>query len=220
MHKRLAFLSLIALSLAGCKVEHVSQVTDSQLEGPIQTVQATARIEVAACTDYQDKSKPSNSLIEANNFIQKLFTTSEFHGCKNENLNSIATYTIPMDVGTIDTSGNNAWSPKNITIAKNQQENVFFCIPQNIIKGIQKYEQQPMSGDIDLTVIIKYINDSKSEIPISFWAAYANNAPYVQGNGNLPPNGDVTLTLSNVSSDQALKEGAAFVFTKVKDKKQ
>ena len=215
MYKRVFFLSLVALSLVGCKVEHVSRITDSQLEGPIQTVQATARIEVMACNDYQDKSKPSDALIEADNLVKKLFSTSEFQGCKNENFDSIATYLVPMDVGTWQSEED--FVPKNITIVKNKYENVFFSIPQNIIDGVKKYEQQPMADDIDLTISIRYVNDSQNEVSLDFLAAYVDKEPFVSGNSKIPPNGNADFVLSNVSSDQALKSGFAFAFAKVKD---
>ena len=215
MHKRLAFLSLIALSLVGCKVEHVSRITDSQLDGSIQTVQATARIEVMACTDYQDKSKPSNSLVEADSLVKKLFSTSEFHGCHNENFKSIATYLVPMDVGSWQSD--EEFTPKNITIVKNKHENVFFAIPQNIIDGVKKYEQQPMADDINLNIKIRYVNDSDKDVSLNFLAAYVNNDPLVSGKTTIPPNKNVDFLLSNVSSDQALKRGFAFTFTKEKD---
>lgn len=218
MYKRFLCISLVALLLAGCKVEHISRVTDSQLENPMQTIQATVKIEVAACTDYKDANKPSDSLTEANEIVKKLFSSSEFQECKRENLDSIATYLVPMDIGTI--KADEKFEAKNITIAKNQYGNVFFCIPTNIVAGIKKYKQQKMIKDIDFVIKIRYVNDSGKDVSLDFLAAYADNEPFVQGTSTVPPDGNVSFVLSNVSSDQALEKGIAFAFSKIKDKKK
>ena len=215
MCKRVIVLSLLVLSLVGCKVEHVSRITDSQIEGTMQTVQTTARITVMGCNDFQDRSKPSDSLIEADNLMKKLFSASEFQGCKNEGFDSIATYLVPMDVGTWP--ADEKWEPQNITIVKNQYDTVLFCIPKSIVEGVKRYEQQIMANDIDLTIDIRYVNDSNDKILLQTVASYVDDIPYVVQNISLSPKNNIHLVLSNVSSDQALREGLTRVFMKLKD---
>ena len=214
MYKKILFALFAALSLAGCKVEHISQVTNSQVEGPMQTIQATARIEVAACKDYRDQSKPSSALEEANALVNQLFATSEFQGCKNEGFSFFATYRVPMDVGKVPAEG--TWEAKNITIARNSANAVFFCVPQTMIDGMNTYKQrQPLAENTEFIIDITYVNDSQKELRFSSFASYVNGNPSAAGVVAIAPNEKLNLVLSNVSAAQAFKVGSTPFFIDV-----
>ncbi len=183
----------------------------------MQTIQSTAKIKVAVCTDYNDKSKPSSSLLEANDLIKKLFPISEFQECKREDFDSVATHLVPMDIGTLKEE---KFVAKNITIIKNKYDNVFFCFPQNIVVGIKKYKQRKRIKNFDFTINVRYVNDSDKDVTLDVLSAYIDSQPSVHGKATIPPNNNINFVFSNVSSDQARQEGIAFLFSKTKNKKE
>ena len=217
MTRSLGFiLCLLLVTLGGCKLEHNSRVKQSQLLGEIQSIEATARVEVPACTDFQDNTKPSDSLVRINNQMQKLFPDSEFEGCKNEGMESIASYTIPMEVGTLP-SGDTGHEPKGISIIRNQNGTVFFALSKGVRGEITNGRKNAMTKDISLGVNIRFTNDTENEVKFFPSAVFVGGKafaglPQWRDSVVVKPKGVEKITLSDVASEYVIDGGFVPVF--------
>lgn len=148
MKKHTAAIFLLALSLAisGCRLEHNSRIKYSQLTGELTTVDAVARVEIPSCTDHNDRTKPSEQLVETTDVMLKLFPGSEFDGCVTEGMDSLATYTVQMEVGT--TSEKKV--SNGISIIRNIHDIVYFLISPQIQNYIVNERKKLMSSDLAL----------------------------------------------------------------------
>jgi hypothetical protein len=203
----------------GCKLEHNSRVKQSQLLGEIKTIESSIRVEVASCSDHQNASRPSKNLSEVSDLMKKLFPDSEFDGCKREGMNSIATYTTPIEVGTQPPA--QKYEPKGIGIIRNSQGIVLFCLSKGVRDSIVNGRKNPMTKDLALKVNIRFTNDTESELKIVPHAAFSDGDPFAclpswQCNVVLKNTGTTTLMLSDVSSEFAIKQGVVPVFTEQK----
>lgn len=217
MKKCLGLLLILLIpALGACKLEHSSRIKQSQLAGEIKTIEATVRVEVPSCTHYQDKTKPSEELVKTNNLMKSLFPDSEFEGCKNENMNSMASYIAPMEVGTLPPDVKD-FEPKGVSIVRNQSGVVFFCLSKDIRAKIADGRKKTMSKDLTLDVNIRFTNDTDAEVKVFPYAVYVSGTPFagVPSWGNnvvIKPKGTETFTLSNVASDFAIINGIVPVF--------
>lgn len=159
--------------LSGCNLEHSSRVKQSQLLGDIKTVEATIRVEVPSCTNYQDKTKPSNELTKTSDLMKKLFAESEYEGCKNENMASMATYITPMEVGTLP-SDNKTFDTKGVSLIRNSSGVVFFCLSNKIRAQIAEGRKNPMTNKLALNVNIRLNNDTEKDSKIYPYAVFVD----------------------------------------------
>ena len=155
-------LFLVVLALAGCKLEHTSRVKQSQLLGNTQEIQTVLRIEVPSCTEFEDKTKPSKALSNATRSVQQLFSTAEFDECKQEGMESLATFFVPMEIGTLPPDVKN-YTPKGIAIVRNQKGTVFFALSAEIRQKIAEAKKNPMASKLALNVVVKLANDTDQE---------------------------------------------------------
>lgn len=210
------FLIFLMAMLGGCKMEHNSRIKQSQLLGEIKTIEAVTRVEVAACNDYQDKTKPSDSLVKTNDLMKSLFPDSEFEGCKNENMNSIATYTTSVDVGSFP-PGTKEYEPKGISIIRNEHGIVFFFLSKEIRAKIADGRKNAMTQGLSLNVNIRFSNDTEKEAKIFPYAVFVNGAPYAGlpgwgGHLIVKTKETANFTLSDVASEYAIIHGIVPVF--------
>lgn len=214
-------LFLVVLALAGCKLEHTSRVKQSQLLGNTQEIQTVLRIEVPSCTEFEDKTKPSKALSNATRSVQQLFSTAEFDECKQEGMESLATFFVPMEIGTLPPDVKN-YTPKGIAIVRNQKGTVFFALSAEIRQKIAEAKKNPMASKLALNVVVKLANDTDQELKIF------PNAVYVEGTafaglpawGNysaIPAKRTATIVLSNVASDYVINTGLVPIFSEAQN---
>ncbi|MFT4300998.1 MAG: hypothetical protein QM579_04530 [Desulfovibrio sp.] len=209
-------LLLFVFVLSGCKLEHNSRVKQSQLIGEVKTIEATVRVEIPSCTHYQDKTKPSDNLIKTTELIKKLFPDSEFEDCKSENMKSMATYLTQMNVGTLPPDVKD-FKPKGVSVLRNQDGVVFFCLSDEIRAKIADGRKNAMSKDLALYVNIRFNNDTEKDAKIFPYAVYVSGKPFAGlpswgNNVVVKSKGTETFTLSNVASDFAVVNGIVPVF--------
>lgn len=207
----------LLLTLTGCKLEHNSRVKQSQLLGNPQTLQTALRIEVPACSDYKDKTQPSKALLDTTQIVEQLFSDAEFDGCKNEGMESLATYFVPMEVGTLPPDAK-SYTPKGISVIRNQNGVVFFALSEEIRQKIAEAKKDHMSSKLALNVIIKLTNDTEQELKIFPHAIYVEGTAFAglpawDNNSVIPSKKTATIVLSNVASDYALNTGLVPVFS-------
>ena len=210
-------LCFALLALAGCKLEHISRVKLSQMSNDIQTIQTAVRIEVPSCTHYEDKTKPSKSLLDTAQLVEQLFSDAEFDGCQNEGLESIATYLVPMQVGTVPPDAKD-YTPKGISIIRNNYDVVFFALSEDIRQKISEAKKNAMTKDLKFNVIIKFINDTNEKLKIFPSAVYVDDIAFAGlpawgNNYTILPKKTATIILSNVASDYVVSNGLVPVFS-------
>lgn len=219
------FVTILAMGLiltvAGCKLEHNSKVKYAQLTADVTTVDAQAKVEVPACQKYDDKSKPTDELVKANDIMAKLFPGSEFEGCKHENINSMATYSVPMEVGTIPPSKNDP-EVKGVAVIRNVNGEVFFMISKTIRDQIIEARKNPLAKDMMLSIAIRLSNNTDKPLVFRPNALFANGIacaglPRWNQNVSVPPSQSVNLKLSDVASEYAIANGAVPIFTEIKE---
>lgn len=218
----MAFLAMVfAFGMVGCKLEHNSKVKYGQLTADVTTIDAQAKIEVPACAKYDDKSKPTDELVKANDIMAKLFPGSEFEGCKHENINSMATYSIPMEVGTIPPSKNDP-EVKGLAVIRNANGETFFMISKTIRDQIVEARKNPLAKNMTLSITIRLSNNTDKPLVFQPNALFANGIacaglPRWNQNVSVPPSQSVNLKLSDVASEYAIVNGAVPVFTEIKE---
>lgn len=217
-----AILALaFAFGMVGCKLEHNSKVKYSQLTAEVTSIDAQAKVEVPACAKHDDKTKPTDELVKANEVMTKLFPGSEFEGCKNENLNSMATYSVPMEVGTIQPSNTDP-EVKGIAVIRNVNGEAFFMISKAIREQIVESRKNPLAKNMALSINIRLSNNTDKAIVFRPNALFANGIacaglPRWNQNVNVPPSQSVNLRLSDVASEYAIANGAVPIFTEIKE---
>lgn len=217
MKKSFVFpLIIFMFVMSGCKLEHSSRIKQSQLASEIKTVDATVRVEVPSCTDYKDKTKPSQDLIKTTDLMKRLFPSSEYEGCKNENMNSMATYITPMEVGVLPPDAEN-YDPKGIAIIRNQDGIVFFCLSKEIRAQIANGRKNPMTNNLALNVNIRLNNDTEKDSKIFPYAVFADGIAFAglpewKNSITVKPKESIVFSLSNVASEFAIAQGVVPVF--------
>ena len=211
----------LVLSLSACKLEHNSRVKYSQLTGEVTTIEAMAKVEVPNCHDIKDKTKLSEEIIKTNDLMAKLFPGSEFEGCKNEGIESLAAYTIPMEVGAIPADAEP--NPKGIAIYRHAKGTTFFFIAKEIRERITQARKNVMTSDLALKINVKLSNNTDKQLMLQPIALFVDGVAYVGNTKNLitvSPSNSVILTLSDVSSEYAIEHGFTPIFREVKEQPQ
>ena len=217
MKKTIGLLIVAALALSGCKMENTSRVKQTQLLGVITAIDATTRIEVPGCNDFQDKSKPSRGLVEATELVLGVFPGAVYDECKNENMKSVAIFTTPLEVGMMPPDGKQ-YEAKGVSLVRNGGGEVFFAVSKDIRGKITQTRNKAMTSDLALKVAIRFTNDTDKDITIFPHAIFVDGDPFAGlprwGNNVVIKAGKpVTLTLSDIASEFAIQHGVAPIFT-------
>lgn len=205
---------LLLLALSGCKLEQTTRLKQSQLLGEAKSIEAIAKIEVAACVDSDDRTKPSNSLIKANNLMNDLFPDSQFDGCEREDMDSFATYTIPVEVGVLPSEGS-GYKLKGVSIFRNENGIVFYALSKEVRDSITNAKKD--SKNLSLKVNIRFTNDTDKSLKIIPHSTFANGKPFagfisMDDNILVKPREAINFTISNVSSEYAIATGWVPIF--------
>ncbi len=211
-------LAIVALLLAACKVENISRVKHSQLLAPIAEIDSTIRVEVTSCTDYDDKTQASRDVLKAKDIMSKLWSDSVFEGCKNENMDSIASFTVPFEVGTI--KPDEEFKPKGVAFVRNKTGETFFMLAPHIREQIKKSRES--SSSLKVAVEIQLINNSNDPLKIKPMAAFFNGVPFSElprwdNWAKVKPNTKGTIRLSDVSTERLVQNGIAPVYIELYD---
>ncbi|MBQ9537275.1 MAG: hypothetical protein IJU79_05755 [Desulfovibrionaceae bacterium] len=201
-------LFILNISLMGCKLESHSRIKLSQLSGAETKIDSIIKVEITSCHPHDDNNSPSTDLLKANDTINKLFDESEFLECKNENMDTFASYNVPMTVGTFD---GNISNTKGISVLKNK-DNVYFLVSEKIRKFIKQ------SDDFKLLAVIRVVNDLGKNVIIYPNAVYVDKVPFAgltgwKLNKEILSGKSAELKISNVSSDFAIENGYVPIFS-------
>lgn len=83
--------------LVGCKATVETEVgLKDILESKTKTIDGNLYVEVTGCNSYEDSRKPSDSVIEAQQTIPRIFEDAEYIECFSKQFDSFAHFNIPV----------------------------------------------------------------------------------------------------------------------------
>ena len=211
-------LAIAALMLAACKVEHVSRIKHSQTVAPIAEIDSTIRVEVTSCTDHEDKTQASRDVLKARDIMSKLWSDGVFEGCRNENMESFASFTVPLEVGTI--SPGEKFKPKGAAFVRNGAGETFFMLAPHVREQIKKSRES--SSTMAVSIEIHLVNNSGAPLKVKPIAAFVNGTPFAElprwdNWSQIPPNAKGTIKLSDVSTERIIRNGVAPVYAEISE---
>ena len=208
----LALLLLIGVSGCKAKIEKDLKVSDLISEEPKQTT-ADLYVEVAACDDYEDSRKPSNSVIEARQSIPQIFSEAEYVECFDIRFDSFAHFKIPM---MLQKEGNiKAPSDKYVSIFTNDTSLVSFSVPEVIRNNIARAEKESFGANsLEFEVSFNLINDTTKDLPIQTLAVFVEDYPELFSSMTLRAGQKVNIVLSDVSVSVAMNGGSALALAR------
>ena len=202
--KKLFALTLCTLAIAGCKTQIEKDVSlNTLLNEPIKTETALLNVEVSACGSHEDSRKPSDSLIKIQQKIPTVFTQAKYKECFQQNMNSYASFEIPIGVGIAPEKGE---LNDDITIYSIGDRKLNVRTKQELAKRIRNFVKSEYISDLEMIVSLNVINDTQQDQTFTVLSSYVDGTP-VSYFPNLPlKKGEkMNLRLSNVSADMLWK---------------
>ncbi|EJF8031392.1 hypothetical protein M9M37_001855 [Escherichia coli] len=203
----------IALVLTGCKVELTTIVNmDDVLSREHKEVTADLNFEVAACNDYEDSRKESQSLTQVKEQIPDIFDGAKYVECYNKKLNSYAHFRVPVDVGAIYENMVLANPNADIFVtSKIDDGNIAVLALSDKVRAKLDKAKKSAATDFDFDISVTIIHPSN---PIKFvtQGIFVTNSREVKtpiDSGALDWNTptDMTFTLSDVGRASLFKNG-------------
>lgn len=199
-------LSLISILLAGCEVDIEKDIFLSELlNNPISTQNATLRVEVPSCYDFNDSRKPSKSLIDAQAKVPTIFKNAVFKECYSAQFKSFATFDFPIGVGRyvpdekpkIENEINIISSPARDLVLSVNAKKAFR-------QQVQDLRNNSMFSNFSFSISLNVKNDLSDTQNIRILSSFIDGEPFVSSNSAMPANSVTKITLSDVSVNQML----------------
>lgn len=203
--KKILLLSVISLVLVGCKVDITAVVnSDELLLDEHTTVGGVLDVEILACTEENTSNTESESLIEAKKTISSIFNGVKYSECNVEGDTSIASFVIPIGVGSIRKEGGYTVNEgTDIYIASDDDIYLGVFMQEETLKKIESANEKLQTNlNMNFSILLE-----KGEQPIPdvfVIAAYINDDEGVDIPAPILPlefeSENVLLKLSNVSN--------------------
>ncbi|BBO74444.1 hypothetical protein DSCW_18610 [Desulfosarcina widdelii] len=209
--KTISIVSVFILLFLGCETIVETEVSlQDLLNSKTKIISGDLYVEVAACASHEDSRKPSNAAVQAQQTIPIIFEGAEYIECFSKSFDSFAHFKIPIVIDK-DIDGKFA-SNKNVNIISNKNNLLWIGIPPGIKKKMENFKEESFGAtSFDLKVNVMINNDTGKDHPFKVVSAYIDGHPYVYGDLTSHKNSKFLVTLSDVSVDQALKDGRALV---------
>jgi Predicted periplasmic lipoprotein len=196
--KKILLNSIISFVLLGCDADLETTVTMSQLDAEPSLVTGNLLIEVPICSDRQDSTKESSTLIKTKKEITNLFKKVEYKECYSKKMKSLASFEIPILVGK-DVSKSELLKQVDIVAAK-YDTGIVAIAKQDFRQKLNQFKKNNVSN-MNFKVTVSIVNDTDKEIDnFTLTKAYLNDEPYDNVNFSLSKNDKITVTLSDVST--------------------
>lgn len=203
--------------LLGCKVEVQTEIAFSDLlnDGDSVLIPGEILVEVAACDDFEDSRQPSESLVEAQELIPRIFPDAEFVECYERMFESTAYFTTMIMLDKEPDQQFGSQSHVNI-FAGGETFLMMVGMPESIRQSIEGAGDESFVP-LDYGMTITIVNDTEERLPFSVVAAYVSGTPSVSGSWSVAPGGTFDISLSDVSIDQVIQKGWARVLHREPD---
>ncbi|MBI1074439.1 hypothetical protein MLT67_12105 [Escherichia coli] len=203
----------LALALTGCKVDLATTVdlADIQSEQHKSTT-ADLNFEVAACNDYEDSRKESDSLIKIKSQIPTIFTNAEFVECYQKKFESFAHFRVPVDVGALSEKAVVAVPDADIFLTSKKEEGQLAAIylSEKVRKNLKQAQKStPVDFDYSITITINRTEEPVEAVVAGLFVvdAKGNRAPVVLQKLHWQKAKTMTFSLSDVGKSQLFDKG-------------
>lgn len=202
--KKLFVLTLCAIAVTGCKTEIEKDVSlNTLLNEPIKTETALLNVEVSACGAREDSRKPSDSLIKIQQKIPAVFTQAKYKECYQQNMNSYASFEIPIGIGVAPETGE---IKDEITIYSVGDRKLNVRTDQKLAKRIRDFVKSEYISSLEMIVSLNVINDTQQEQSFTVLSSYIEGMPVSYfPNFPLKKGEKINIRLSNVAADMLWK---------------
>ena len=202
-------LLLSILFLSGCQglIETEVKLSDLQSKSD-KLIDGDLYIQVAGCDDYADSRKPSSSVIESQQTIPYIFKDAKYVECFTKEFTSYTHFSLPLLITHNDTLVSNNY----IHLISDNKNMLSIGVPPIIKQNIDRVKENSFGlNDIELDVKITVKNDLNQKVDFDIISAYINGEAVIYNSFYINPNIEFNVKLSNVSVDNALKNGISQV---------
>lgn len=202
--KKLFVLTLCAIAVTGCKTEIEKDVSlNTLLNEPIKTETALLNVEVSACGAREDSRKPSDGLIKIQQKIPAVFTQAKYKECYQQNMNSYASFEIPIGIGAAPETGE---IKDEITIYSVGDRKLNVRTDQKLAKRIRDFVKSEYISNLEMIVSLNVINDTQQDQSFTVLSSYIEGMPVSYfPNFPLKKGEKINIRLSNVAADMLWK---------------
>ncbi|MGM0544140.1 MAG: DUF7424 family protein [Pseudomonadota bacterium] len=209
---KMTAIAAAAVALAGCKTEFSTQVALSELQDPdVASVPGKVRLEVLTCEDYEDSRKPSDSLVEAQEMMPRIFPTASFSECYSQSMDSWAEFDIALPIdrdGDAETFASE--DAFNITTSENLPLGV--AVPPAVLNRLEQAQQaNMMMGELEYAITVDVVNDTGEPFVVTALSTWVNGEPATLQPLEVPDSETISLRFSDVLIERAITTGEATV---------
>lgn len=208
----IVLLAAAGALLSGCKTEFMSDVPLSALQDPeVEELPALVRLEVTSCAHYEDSRQPSDSLVKAQEMMPRIFPSAEFSECYRQDMDSWAEFNINFAIDRDDDPEAFA-SEDSLNITTTPDLPLGIAVPPAVMKRIEQAQSaEMMMGKLRYAIYLNVINDSGEVFSPTVLSAWANGQPLTLNTVDIADGDTLTLSLSDVLIDRAIKTQEASV---------
>lgn len=194
--------------LAGCKSDLTADIALSELSAPASYLEAHLSVEVPSCTEGETDFE-SSTLLELKSRVPVVFPKATYQSCKNVNMKSRATFSIPVLVGKSET----ACSGHDICfgLALDRNDSYMVAAGPAFLDGYRKLEKVG-HYDLDPQIRIGLTNDGDAPVNLIATSLYLNDTPMHFEKFVVHPARYAELRLSNAAVDAVLAGKSVLIF--------
>ena len=206
-------IALLA-ALAGCKTNISTEIKLSELEASTsRMLGGELSVEVASCNNYEDSRKPSSSLLDAQEAIPTIFKDAKYIECYRQKMDSYARFELPVALD-VDRDGK-LYSSDHVNFRSHDGALLTVAIPSQVKDRITAATKRKFgASSLAMNFQISVVNDTAQDLPFTAYSVFIDGAPFVANELSLPKSGRMTLHLSDVSVQAAIKDGETLVLVK------
>ncbi|ASG88403.1 DUF7424 family protein [Salmonella enterica] len=203
----------LVLALTGCKVDLSTTVDLADvLSEQHKATTADLNFEVAACNNYEDSRKESDSLIRMKAKVPTIFDGAEYVECYAQKFQSFAHFRVPVDVGALTENVKLAVPGADIFITSKKEDGLIAAVylsdkVRKKLLDAQKSTPVDFNYNIDIT-----INRTQEPVEAVMAGAYivdkdGKKSPVVMQALHWQKSNTMTFSISDVGKSQLFDKG-------------
>jgi hypothetical protein len=208
----MAAIAAAGVALAGCKTEFAAQVPLSALQDPqVSELPGKVRLEVMSCQHYEDSRQPSDSLVQAQEMMPRIFPSAEFQECYREGMDSWAEFDISLPIDR-DGDPEQFASDDAFNLTTTPELPLGVAVPPAVMERLEQAQRaEMMMGNLTYAITLEVINDTDASFDVAALSAWVEGHPVTAQPMEVPPNQAFSLRFSDVLIDRAIERGEASV---------
>ncbi|EBI3714167.1 DUF7424 family protein [Salmonella enterica] len=213
----------LVLALTGCKVDLSTTVDLADiLSEQHKATTADLNFEVAACNDYQDSRKESDSLVEMKAKVPTIFDGAEYVECYTQKFQSLAHFRIPVDVGALTENPKLAVPDADVFVTSQKEDGLIAAIylSDKVRKKLENAQKRtPIDFNYSIDVTINRTQEPVEAVVAGVYAVDKNGKkiPAIMQTLHWQKSNTMTFSISDVGKTQLFDKG---VFELLMDKER